>query len=133
MKLLNKIIIFFTLIVLCACEAQFKESELVGTYKANHGKGEDIIVLKEGGKYLHSFKTLEKTFEREGVWEYEIFEDQPLISFYNFQHRWEDNYYTYKKDERNIWPAFIERSIFGKIILPLDDDLGFYYEKVLVK
>ncbi len=135
MKLVNKIIIFLILIALCACQVEFQESELIGTYKANHGKGEDIIVLKENGKYLHTFKTSENLFEREGNWEYEIFKDQPLISFYNFQHRWRDNYYTYEfeKGERNIWPAFIERTIFGKITLPLDDDLGFYYEKVEIK
>ena len=117
------------LIALCACEAQFKESELIGTYKANHGKGEDIIVLKEGGKYLHTFKTSEKLFEREGAWEYEIFKDDPLISFYNFDHRWRDGY-IYEKGERNVWPVYIERSIFGKIRLGLSDDLGYYYEKV---
>ena len=120
------------LIALCACEAQFKESELMGTYKANHGKGEDIIVLKEGGRYSHSFKTSEKLFEREGTWEYEIFQDQPLISFYNFDHRWRDDY-TEERGMKNVWPAFIERSIFGKIRLGLSDDLGFYYEKVEIK
>jgi len=132
MKSTNKIIIFLLLIGLCACEAQFKKSELIGTYKANHGKGEDIIVLKEGGKYLHTFKTSEKLFEREGTWEYEIFKDQPLISFYNFDHRWSDSY-TEEKGERNVWPAFIELSIFGKIRLGLSDDLGFYYEKIEIK
>ena len=118
------------IIALSACEAQFKESELIGTYKANHDKGEDVIVLKEEGIYIHTFKTPEKLFEREGKWEYEIFMDQPLISFYNFDHRWRDDYYTYKKDEKNVWPSFIERSIFGKIRLGLSADLDYYYEKV---
>lgn len=120
------------IVALCACETQFTESELIGTYKANHGKGEDIIVLKEGGKYIHFFKTPGELFEREGDWEYEVFKDQPLISFYNFDHRWSDSY-TEEKGENNVWPAFLERSIFGTIRLGLSADLGYYYEKAEIE
>ena len=81
---------------------------------------------------MHTYKTSKELFEREGVWEYEIFQDQPLISFYNFDHRWSDSY-TEEQGVENVWPAFIERSIFGKIRLGLSADLGFYYEKVEIK
>lgn len=129
MKYSHRILICSMLFGLSACKAQFENSELIGIYKANHNRGEDIVILNKDGKYSHTFKTSGKLFERKGAWEYEIFEDQPLISFYNFDHRWSDSY-TEEKGERNVWPAFIERTIFGKIRLGLDDDLGFYYEKI---
>ena len=116
------------LFVFYGCEAHFQESELVGVYKANHKKAEDIIFLKKDHTYRHTYKTSENLFERVGKWEYEYFQGQPLISFYNFDHRWRYDFVE-EKGVRNIWPAFPERTLFGKIILGLDDDLGFYYEK----
>ncbi len=56
MKPLNKKIILLLILALCACEAQFKETELIGTYKANHGKGEDIIIFKK----IENISTLSK-------------------------------------------------------------------------
>ncbi|CCQ91560.1 hypothetical protein NITGR_730018 [Nitrospina gracilis 3/211] len=63
------------------------------------------------------------------IWEFEYFQGQPLISFMNFSHKWDGKYFEGSK-ERWIWPAHVEKTIFGKIRLPLDDDLGFYFEKL---
>jgi len=137
MAISTKFIFFTLLITLYACNTNFEEAELLGTYKANHGKGEDIIYLKKNGEYLHIFKSSKKTYKENGTWGYETFQNEPMISFYNFNHRW--RYEDWQQDPevnespetiKNIWPAHVERSLFGKIRLGLDDDMGYYFEKV---
>lgn len=137
----NKILIlniFFIAIFGCDYSvdpSKFNKQELIGKYIANHGKGEDIILLKPDGSFTHLLKS-KKTIvkEQKGKWQYETFEsDGPwgkekkaMISFENFSHTWDKN----RAVESGIWMTNIEKSSSGKIRLPLDYDMDYYYEKI---
>ena len=100
-------------------------SILVGDYAANHQKGEDVIYVNPDGTYIHRFKGPDgKQMEQSGKWEYEQFQGDPLLTFYDFVH-WSDG----PTASKGIWPAAITRS-FGRIRLVLDRDSDLYYAKV---
>lgn len=108
------------------CRSQIDEATLVGTYIANHGRGKDTLFVEPGGKYIHHFLGPSgKRFEDEGTWD---FESDPAgnynVVFTGFQHYWDEG-----ARSNAIWPAYVQRSLFGKVRILLNEDLSYYYEK----
>ncbi len=115
-------------LLLWACGQSFERSELLGTYKNN--QADEFIIVTNDGKYIHILKTENNTFKETGTWELEIFNGEPIIEFYNFDHDFEDTIDSRQK-RSSVWPAFVERSFFGKIRLPTDPDFpNRYFEKL---
>jgi hypothetical protein len=100
---------------------------IIGKYKANHNKGEDLLELKEDGTYIYQFITPDgKEIKNTNKWELEYLEGRPIITFLRFSSALS----KYSSQRPGFWIVEVEKSFFnGNIRLCIDPDLGYYYVK----
>ena len=115
-----------------ACEQVGVEpNEVIGRYRMNAGKAEDILEIHPNGKYVHLYRSAGKgVIVGRGKWEYEEIAGRPYIALHDFIHRYRSELGASLPQNPGIWPAPVVKSRSGSIRLSVNQDLGRYYLKV---
>ena len=101
--------------------------ELPGTYYWHSKTVMDAITIRPNHTYAHVVGRPDgQTIREEGTWEFEMIEDRPHVTFANFRFYSRAPGQPAPMDTPGLWPALIERSSDG-LILVVNLDLGTYY------
>ena len=114
----------FTLASLTSCSKPIDRAGLIGTYTANHGKGLDVLELRDDGTYVHSYQSAGGVIlTNSSNWEVSLEHDISRITFSKFS-------FTFDVGSKvsGFWDVEVERS-GKKLRLVIDPDLNYYYEK----
>ena len=96
-----------------ACSRSVGRADLIGTYRANHGHGTDILRVNEDGTYLHSFQSVNGDQQvNQDRWELEIVQGNPRLVFHKFVFALPE----YGDKQRGMWPVEPEPTL-GKVRL----------------
>lgn len=100
------------------------ERSVVGRYRANHGKAEDLLVINEDSTWVRHFGSGDAAVEDRGSWERDVVGGNPVVVFHGFAARWDSS------TRKGLWPARIETSSFGNLRLMISYDRSLYYERI---
>lgn len=118
-------ILLSILFAVVACSEPVTEQMVVGRYDANHGIATDTIDVRSDGTYRHYYKEPDgEEFINEDRWKLELVDGRPAVVFSGFKSRWRR---PRPNGSGGYYPAFVERSFFGKIRLSISYDEGYYY------
>jgi len=115
------------LFVSIGCTKAIDSFMVIGTYKANHGKGSDVLQLQADGIYLYRYTSADgNELNNTSKWEFEYRDGKPTIAFSRFVF----GLPGYREKGPGFWIVEVEKSIIGNTIhLCLDPDLGYFYDK----
>lgn len=135
-----KIVFLITAICLAfSCRKSVSFDEIIGTYHANHGFGNEMLVLKNDKTYVYSIMLDEKTvFKNTGKWDY--VENSGLnigqITFWDYISKWQslspDEPQKDKGNASYTWTTNVERMLSAPSII-INSDLGYYFYKDRIK
>ena len=128
-------------VVLVGCSHKIGSLDVVGTYVANRGKGVDVLEVKRDGTYLYtcnpgkapdfsntghwkSSSSDVSSFTNENTWSLHYDDGEPRMTFDDFRFCALD----YRKPA-GYWDVSVQRSWRGRIQLPVDRDVNFYFVK----
>jgi len=120
------------LIYFVGCSVAITRNKVIGNYKVRYRYGTELLRLSADGKYSQVF-VLDSTkaeTRNTGTWEYkgggepQIILHNPLIVDDDFGKLSP----TYSEPGRGMW-ILHPHSFLGKISLPVNEDLGLYFEK----
>lgn len=83
------------------------------------------LELKSNGTYVYKRTKIDGAeFTNSGTWEFEYWEDEPIIFFSDF-------IFALPRRSRtpSIWPVRVERTRGGNIKLGIEKDVGFFFVK----
>lgn len=116
-----------------ACRAEAHRADVPGTYVMNRGRAADTLWLMPQGHYTHLYRyPADAPIVRGGCWTWSRFENTPLVELDDFiMLSRRETFPSALRQQGGIWPAQIERSLLtGRVRLPVDDDVGWAYERV---
>jgi len=98
--------------------------DVIGKYVANHGKGLDLIDVRQDGTYAYTYRpsTGGEELRNTGSWSLHYDDGKARITFHDFVFGWRE----YGGPMPGYWDVEVERSL-GKLRLCLDPDLNYYY------
>jgi hypothetical protein len=115
-------------LVLSACAQVQRTDDLVGWYVLRTDSATDVIRVDRDGAYRHGFYPHNgHSVQESGSWEFDQVDGQPVIVFHDFVDRASLAYFPDRPQIRGMWPAHVQRSIWGGLRLIEDDDAGWYY------
>ena len=115
-------------LALVACESNIAKSDIIGHYTANHGHGIETLELLPNGEYVLLYKGQgTPSLENRNKWQFDYTKGTPQITFskYVFGYRGDPGAAT----GPGYWDVSVTRTVFGKIRLEINSDLGYYYYK----
>lgn len=111
-------------LIAAACSPKIDRTAILGRYVANHGKGLDAIELKQDGTYSYLYWPQGGAeFRNSGRWTFYYQNSEPRVTFRDFVFGLRD----YSGTMPGYWDVGVEQSWLGKLRLPLDADLNYYY------
>ncbi len=111
------------LLVLTGCTHKIDGTAVLGTFVANHNKGLDEIQLRPDGTYICLCRPkYGQELHSTGHWTFRHENGVPRITFDNFVFCLSD--YGAKPA---YWDVEVEQSWAGRLRLPLDRDLNYYF------
>lgn len=131
---------------LTGCDRKINLGDIPGTYIANHGLGEDTLIISADGTYQQFYVGKDgKRFENKNSWEVEPSDktyvrnkEGVAITFNKFISavtRFESmapeyaKKYSYKSSPPGYWFVEVERTLRGTFKLCFDPDLDYCYIK----
>jgi aminoglycoside 6'-N-acetyltransferase I len=133
LRCFRKALVLVLLLVATACSAWPIDSrELPGTYVMNRGHAADTLILERGGHYRHVYALPDKPVAIDtGRWTVDTFHEEVYVAFERFWQRWraESDMGALLRYPISAgpWRATMERSLTGRIRLPVDPDLDWVY------
>jgi hypothetical protein len=105
------------------CSRNITQDEVIGIYIANHHKGLDEIELQRTGLYTYTCKLNDgKALKNSGSWSLHYENEEARITFNNFVFC-----LSQYGSKPAYWDVPVEKSWTGKLRLPLDRDLNYYF------
>ncbi len=116
--------------LLSACSGQVQRENVIGTYYANHGHGEETLELLPNGKYVLTYNNPgQPALRNENTWELESDADgAPALSFKAYVFGYRDRQ-ALGPSTPGWWHVRVEKTWSGHIELVVDPDLGHSYIK----
>jgi hypothetical protein len=111
--------------------------EIPGTYVMNLGRAADTLIVEAGGKYrrIYAFPGRPVIIDS-GTWAITSYHGDEVVVFTNFWQRWRaETEGSGSARHRapitlNDWRPVPERSLWGRLQLPVEPDLQWTYERV---
>lgn len=111
--------------------------EVPGTYVMNLGRAADTLLVNAGGTYRRSYAIPNEPVTIDsGTWVITMYHGDEVVAFSNFSQRWRNETEgTGSARHRapitaDVWRAVPERSLWGRLQLPVEPDLQWRYERV---
>src|SRR6266571_2566750 len=79
-----RIAVALILLLITSCSRPMVQSDVLGTYVANHGKGFDSIELHANGSYVYVFRSGSREVRNTGRWRFYHQDGSPRITFHDF-------------------------------------------------
>lgn len=116
------------LLLLGACTAP----DYTGTYVANHPYGPDTLVLNADSTYVHRFYSKEgPVYKHTGKWSAWSLKEFNRLDIQNFDWHIPGHGAPAGRGAANTsWPVEPERTLLNEQVLTIDQDMGYYYEKI---
>jgi hypothetical protein len=112
--------------LLAACNDTFTTDEVSGEYVANYDLAFETLIVNRDGTYSYYFRSPDGTeTSNAGQWKLEQHMGQPGLTFSSFKFGLPE----YGTDRPGYWNVEIERTLFGRLKLCFDPDLGYCYIK----
>jgi hypothetical protein len=114
-------------LVAAGCTNAIDRSMVVGTYRANHNKGVDLLELKADGTYLYHYTAPDgREVRNTNKWEFQYLDGKPKITFFEFSF----GLHGYGTPKPGFWLVEVEKPILdNRLRLCIDPDLGYYFIK----
>jgi len=135
-KFVQITILTILLVNLLNCGRNVGEYELIGKYRINYSYGVEEISLLKDGTYSQTIRISGKpeSRSRTGAWDYRssdghVVLHNPMIVDNGFGET-KSYFWEQAEDNQGTWALDAKKSIFGKISLRWNDDLGYAFEKI---
>lgn len=115
---------------LVACQKPIDEGVAIGRYQLGYEEVEDTLTLSRNGSYLHVWGDHGRRSEERGAWSLQGNEGGcrrlSLVDFSALRIDATGN----SRRRSDLWESCIERSLNGRPVITVDEDLNVLYTKV---
>jgi hypothetical protein len=118
------------LALLCIAGCTAAPGDAPGTYVLHQRGIADTLWVRKDGTWAHRYTSgREAPVATRGDWEFEEMMDRPAVTFHRFPYRAYPGYAPLPS-RTGVWPAFIEHTVTGAVVLPVNDDLHLRYHRI---
>lgn len=118
------------LVLAGACTRPGAAEDAPGTYVLDLRGAADTLWLHRDGRYAHVYAARGAApLASAGTWEFEVLMDRPSATLSRFPYR-DPVTHAVHPGRPGTWPAFIERTLTGAVVLPVNPDVAVRYRRV---